>query len=73
LLESVYEAILSKVLVRYGLMVERQNPVCFEYDGISFDDGVRVDLLVEGHVVVKLKSVEKVAPAHSKQMLTYLP
>jgi iron complex transport system substrate-binding protein len=72
LLESVYEAILSKVLTRRGLLVERQKPICFEYDGISFDDGFRVDLLVEGRVVVELKSVEKVAPVHSKQLLTYL-
>ena len=43
LLESVYEAILSKVLMGRGLTVERQKPVCFEYDGISFDDGFRVD------------------------------
>jgi iron complex transport system substrate-binding protein len=54
------------------LTVERQKPICFEYDGISFDDGFRVDLLVEGRVVVELKSVEKVAPVHSKQLLTYL-
>ena len=72
LLESVYEAILAKVLTRRGLTVERQKPVCFEYDGISFDDGFRVDLLVEGRVLVELKSVEKVAPVHSKQLLTYL-
>jgi len=72
LLESVYEVILAKVLTRRGLTVEWQKPVCFEYDGISFDDGFRVDLLVEGRVVVELKSVEKVAPVHSKQLLTYL-
>jgi GxxExxY protein len=72
LLESVYEAILAKVLMRRGLTVERQKPVCFEYDGISFDDEFRVDLLVEGLVVVELKSVEKVASVHSKQVLKYL-
>ncbi len=72
LLESVYESILSKVLTRRGLTVERQKPICFEYDGIRFDDGFRVDLLVEGCVVVELKSVEKLAPVHSKQLLTYL-
>lgn len=72
LLESVYEAILAKVLTKRGLAVERQKPVCFEYDGMCFDDGFRVDLLVEGQVVVELKSVEKVAPVHSKQLLTYL-
>jgi iron complex transport system substrate-binding protein len=72
LLESVYETILSQVLLKRGLVVERQKPICFEYDGIRFDDGFRVDLLVEGRVVVELKSVEKIAPVHGKQLLTYL-
>ena len=54
------------------MVVERQKPICFEYDGIRFDDGFRVDLLVENQVLVELKSVEKVAPVHSKQLLTYL-
>jgi GxxExxY protein len=72
LLESVYEAILANLLSRCGLMVERQKPICFEYDGISFDDAFRVDLLVERRVIVELKSVEKLAPVHSKQLLTYL-
>ncbi len=72
MLESVYEAILAKFMLRRGLTVERQKPICFEYDGLSFDDGFRLDLLVEGRVVVELKSVEKVAPIYSKQLLTYL-
>jgi iron complex transport system substrate-binding protein len=72
LMESVYEAILSKALARRGLKVERQKPITFEYDGLTFDEGFRVDLLVEGQVVVELKSVEKVAPVHGKQLLTYL-
>ena len=72
LLESVYEAILLKILTKRGLAVERQKPICFEYDGIRFEDGFRVDLLVEGRVVVELKSVEKIAPVHGKQLLTYL-
>ena len=72
LLESVYEKILERVLTKRGLMVERQKSICFEYDGIRFDDGFKVDLLVEGQVVVELKSVEKVAPVHGKQLLTYL-
>lgn len=72
LLESVYEEILEKVLTRKGLTVERQKPVSFEYDGICFRDGFRIDLLVDGRVVVELKSVEKLASVHSKQLLTYL-
>jgi len=72
LLESVYEKILARVLTKRGLMIERQKSICFEYDGIRFDDGFKVDLLVGGQVVVELKSVEKVAPVHGKQLLTYL-
>ena len=72
LLESVYEMVLAKALQRRQLTVERQRPVRFEYDGMVFDEGFRVDLLVEGCVVAELKSVEQLAPVHSKQLLTYL-
>jgi GxxExxY protein len=72
LLESVYEMVLAKELERRGLKVERQKPISFEFDGLHFEDGFRVDLLVEGVVVVELKSVEKLAPVHGKQILTYL-
>jgi GxxExxY protein len=72
LLESVYEAALARDLQRRGLTVLRQVAVPFEYDGMRFDEGLRVDLLVEGAVVVELKSVEKLAPVHAKQLLTYL-
>ncbi|MBW3572408.1 MAG: GxxExxY protein [Gemmatimonadetes bacterium] len=72
LLESVYEAVLASTLERRGLSTERQKAVPFEIDGFRFDEGFRLDLLVEGRVVVELKSVEKLAPVHSKQVLTYL-
>jgi GxxExxY protein len=72
LLESVYEAVLARGLEKRGLSVERQKVVSFEYDGMRFDEGLRVDLLVDGMVVVELKSVEKLAPVHAKQLLTYL-
>ena len=72
LLESVYEAVLGRSLKRRGLKVERQKVVAFEYDGMHFDEGLRVDLLVDDVVIVELKSVEKLAPVHSKQLLTYL-
>jgi iron complex transport system substrate-binding protein len=72
LLESVYEVVLARWLEKRGLFVERQKAVSFEYDGIRFDEGFRVDLLVEKRVVVELKSVEKLAPVHGKQLLTYL-
>lgn len=72
LLESVYEAVLARALEKRGLRVERQKTVVFEYDGMRFDDGLRVDLLVNGELVVELKSVETLAAVHPKQLLTYL-
>lgn len=72
LLESVYETVLFKKLELAGLKVERQKPVTFEFEGMLFEEGFKVDLLVEQLVVVELKSVEKIAPVHQKQLLTYL-
>ena len=72
LLESVYETVLTKQLARQGLRIERQKAASFEFDGLYFDNGLRVDLLVEGQVVVELKSVEVLMPVHKKQVLTYL-
>lgn len=72
LLESVYEIVLMRDLERRGLRAARQKPVSFEYEGMRFSDACRVDLLVEGRVVIELKSVERLAPVHSKQLLTYL-
>jgi iron complex transport system substrate-binding protein len=55
-----------------GMAVVRQKPVSFSYDGMLFEEGFRIDLLVEKKVIVELKSVEKLSPVHSKQLLTYL-
>lgn len=52
--------------------VERQKVASFDYDGMHFDEELRVDMLVEGLIVVELKSVEMLAPVHSKQVLTYM-
>jgi iron complex transport system substrate-binding protein len=72
LLETVYEAILWKELQRRRLFVERQKAIPIEFEGMCFDEGFRADLIVEQAVVVELKSIEKLAPVHSKQLLTYL-
>lgn len=72
LLESVYERVLARELERRGLRVQRQVDLSFVYDGIAFNHGLRVDLLVHDTVVVELKSVEKLAPVHFKHVLTYL-
>ena len=71
LLESVYEAVLEKELMRRGLRVRRQVPVPIRYEDLTFDEGFRADLLVEECVVVELKSVEQMHPVHAKQVLTY--
>jgi len=72
LLETVYESVLAKYLEMRGFKVERQKPITFSFDGIEFNDGFRVDLLINDLVVVELKSVEKLAPVHAKQVLTYI-
>jgi len=72
LIESVYEAVLTQMLERRGFRVERQKPISFEFDGIRFDETFRIDMLVNEQVVVELKAVEKVAPVHLRQLLTYL-
>jgi iron complex transport system substrate-binding protein len=72
LLESVYEVILAKSLEKRGLTVQRQVPFRFQYDGMTFEEGFRIDLLVESQVIVELKSIESLSPVHSKITLTYL-
>ncbi len=72
LLESVYEIILAHELRKAGLRVERQAPIPICYDELTFDEGFRADLLVEGKIIVELKSVEQLIKVHSKQLLTQL-
>ncbi len=72
LLESVYEAILAYELRRKGLRVDRQVSIPIAYQGLTFDEGFRADLIVENKVVLELKCVERLNNAHKKQLLTYL-
>ena len=72
LLETVYEVVLARELTERGLKVVRQAPVPITYKGIRFDEGFRADLIVEDRVILELKSVERVVPAHKKQVQTYL-
>lgn len=72
LLETVYEVVLAKRLQKAGLQIQRQVSVPICIDGESFDEGFRADLIVEGLVIIELKSVEKLHPAHKKQLLSYL-
>lgn len=72
LLETVYEVILAHELRRRALQVERQVPIPVTYRGLKFDEGFRVDLIVESKVIVELKCVQGLNNAHRKQLLTYL-
>ena len=72
LLESVYEVVLAKMLAERGLRVERQSPVPIVFHGCRFEEGFRADLIVEGKLLIELKSVEFLQPVHGKQVLTYL-
>jgi GxxExxY protein len=72
LLESVYEAILARMLVNRGLGVVRQAAIPFEYEGEHFDEGFRADVVIEGKVILELKAVEKLSRVYSRQLLTYL-
>jgi len=72
LLETVYEAVLARLLDQKGLLVERQKPVPIHYQGVEINEGFRLDLLVDGQLIVELKSIENLHPVHPKQLLTYL-
>ena len=72
LLESVYEAVLTELLRKRGLRVERQVPIPIRFEGLTFDEGFRADLVVDEKVIIELKSVEQTAPVHRKQVITYI-
>jgi GxxExxY protein len=72
LLESVYEVLLAHELKNSGLLVQRQVPIPLNYKGINFDEGFRADIVVEGKVLLELKSIESTSSVHKKQVLTYL-
>lgn len=72
LLESVYEAVLAYELELRDAVVSRQQSIPVVYESVRLDEGYRADLVVNGKVIIELKSVENVAPVHKKQLLTYL-
>jgi iron complex transport system substrate-binding protein len=72
LLESVYTVLLEKKLTELGYTVEREKAIPVVFEGVQFEMGFRADLVINGCFIVELKSVEKLAPVHAKQLLTYL-
>jgi GxxExxY protein len=72
LFESVYEVVLERDLVRRGFRVDRQKALGFDFEGLRFENAFVLDLLIDGKVVVEIKSVERLAPVFEKQLQTYL-
>ena len=72
LLESVYEAVMAGKLAAMGYAVARQRPIDIEYEGLRFEAAFRIDLIVDERLLIEIKSVENLSPAHGKQLLTYL-
>lgn len=72
LLESAYEAFLAGSLREAGLHVQQQLSIPATYGQVRIENAFRIDLLVEDKLVIEIKSLEKCAPVHGKQVLTYL-
>lgn len=72
LLESAYEACLAYELANLGLAVERQKKQPVVYGDLKLEEGYRLDLVVEGRVVVELKALSAVTDVHKAQLLSYL-
>ena len=72
LLESAYEAVLAAAIVSRGLRIERQKPIPISFAGLTLAEGFRADLVVQDRLIIEVKSVERNAPIHGKQLLTYL-
>ena len=72
LLEKVYEVCLGHELRKAGLNVERQLDIPIVYDGITFEEGLRLDLLVDKKVIIELKAVDIVNPVWEAQIISHL-
>ncbi|HPH30987.1 MAG TPA: GxxExxY protein, partial [Chitinophagaceae bacterium] len=72
LYESVYITALRHELEKLGLTVSVEMPLPLIYDGIRFEAGFRIDMMVNEKVIIEVKSVEKLAEVHHKQIITYL-
>ena len=72
LLESVYQSCMFIELGMMGIRVQKEVPVRISYRGRALDEPFRLDLLVEDHIIIELKSIQEIMPVHRKQLLTYL-
>ncbi len=72
LLESAYEHCLAFEIARRGLAVQRQLALPLVYEGEKLDAGYRLDLVIDGAVIIEVKAIDALAPIHDAQVLTYL-
>jgi GxxExxY protein len=72
LLESVYETCLCHELKQRGVPFKSQVALPIHYNGLTLDNGLRLDLLIGDKLIVELKAVEKMQPLYDAQPLTYL-
>ena len=72
LLESSYQACLSKELEIQGVNFKKEVALPVNYKGLAIDAGYRMDFVIENKVIIEVKSVEKTLPVHEAQLLTYL-
>ncbi len=72
LLESVYEVCMMYEFAKVGIQAERQLAVPVLYDGVLLDAALKIDILIEGKLILELKAVEQIAPVHKAQLITYL-
>jgi GxxExxY protein len=72
LFENVYEIVLFRDLLSKGLSVERQKPVTFTFDGYVFDRGFLADLVVEGQLLIEVKSIRQIGALEIRQTMTYV-
>lgn len=72
LLEKVYEACFCHELSKKGIKFERQIDIPIKYDGLVFDEGLRLDVLVEDEIICELKAVDEVNAIWEAQILSHL-
>jgi GxxExxY protein len=72
LLESAYEACLEEELLASGLVVKKQVGLPLVYGRVTLETGYRLDMMVEGRIILEIKAIDEIAPVHKAQLMTYL-
>jgi GxxExxY protein len=71
-LESIYELCLSEELRRNNLQIENQVSIPLQYKGLELSKDFKIDILVEGEIIIEIKAVESILPVHNAQIISYL-